>query len=427
MQKMKDSGVEWIGEIPEGWEVSKLKFSAQIISGSTPNSNEPSFWNGDINWITPKDLNDNRIISSSFRTITKEGYLSCGTYLVPKNSVVLSTRAPIGAVGIAGKELCTNQGIKSILCKEGELHYKFLYYYLLINDLVLNSLGNGTTFLELSTTGLENLEIPCPSFKEQCRVVEALDVKNRSLDNIRGLLLDEIQTLEAYKKSVITEAVTKGLDKDAEMKDSEIEWIGEIPKYWEIKPLKHLASINDDTLSEATPDEFEFDYIDIGSVEYGKGILSLESTTFSKAPSRARRMVRSGDIIVSTVRTYLKAITVVPPWEKQLIASTGFAVIRSTGDVEQEFLNYAIQSEQFLSEITKRSRGVSYPAINTSDLAQIKIVIPGNLERIKIVAYLDKKTQTIDEVIAIKRNQLSVLDEYKKSLIYEYVTGKREV
>lgn len=428
MRKMKDSGVEWIGEIPEDWEISKLKFSAQIISGSTPNSNEPSFWNGDINWITPKDLNDNQIISSSFRTITKEGYLSCGTYLVPKNSVVLSTRAPIGAVGIAGKELCTNQGIKSILCKEGELHYKFLYYYLLINDLVLNSLGNGTTFLELSTTGLENLEIPCPSFKEQCRVVEALDVKNRSLDNIRGLLLDEIQTLEAYKKSVITEAVTKGLDKNAEMKDSGIDWIGEIPKHWELRRIKNITVKSERGTSPNYTDDETLTKV-VNQATFSQGFFDKSNIRFSSIPSNeSKGLLKKGDVLIASTGGGVLGKTSYFMENEEYVADGHVTVLRTNQKIHSsKYLFYIFSVNYDLINGILAKGSTNQTELQAAWLSDFKVPCPNIAEQNQIVAYLDNKTQAIDESIDIKRKQLEVLDEYKKSLIYEYVTGKREV
>lgn len=424
VRKMKDSGVEWIGEIPEDWDVSKLKFSAQIISGSTPNSNEPAYWNGDIIWITPKDLYDNQIISSSLRTITKEGYLSCGTTLVPKNSVILSTRAPIGAVGIAGKELCTNQGIKSMLCKEGELHYKYLYYYLLINDLVLNSLGNGTTFLELSTTGLENLEIPCPSFEEQCRVVEALDVKNSSLDNIRGLLLDEIQTLEAYKKSVITEAVTKGLDKNAEMKDSGIEWIGEIPKHWHLVKLKFLT----ETIAKGISPNYTEEELSpvVNQASFSKGYFDY-NLKYCSDELKGEGLLKKNDVLLATTGGGVLGKTFYFQENGKYLASTDVAYLRCKSKEASKFIYYILSVNYDLlnGEFAKGSTNQTH--LQMDRLNNMEIPWPVDNELKDILTKIDHSSETIEEVIAIKQNQLSLLDEYKKSLIYEYVTGKREV
>lgn len=144
--KMKDSGVEWIGEIPEHWEVKRLRRIGKVVNGATPSSGVSHFWDGDIIWVTPTDINDVIVIKKSERTITINGYKSCGTTLIPKGSVILTTRAPIGKAVIAGKELCTNQGCKSIIIHD-YVHSEFLYYQLSLCSEILNSLGTGTTFM----------------------------------------------------------------------------------------------------------------------------------------------------------------------------------------------------------------------------------------------------------------------------------------
>ncbi|ERT57245.1 type I restriction enzyme S subunit [Peptoniphilus koenoeneniae] len=206
--KMKDSGIEWIGEIPKHWEIFKVKYLATILNGSTPNTGKINYWDGDIKWITPKDLFDNKIITDSLKKITKEGYHSCGTNMVPINTILLSTRAPIGTVAIAKTELCTNQGIKSIVCNREKLNYKLLFYYLLTKNEVLNFLGNGTTFMELSTSSLMGLPIPCASINEQNKIVDYLDKKTKSIDEAITAKQKQLEVLEEYKKSLIYEYVT---------------------------------------------------------------------------------------------------------------------------------------------------------------------------------------------------------------------------
>lgn len=302
---------------------------------------------------------------------------------------------------------------------------KYAYYLFRIID--MNWFDNAGTIPCVNNIRLINSSILYPSYKEQRNISNKIDKKVKVLENIESKITIQIQALEDYKKSVITEAVTKGLDKNVEMKDSGIEWIGEIPVDWEVDRLKNLVNYNEQTLKETTNKSYRFKYIDIGSVEYGKGLSPLEIMNFEKAPSRARRIVNEGDIIISTVRTYLKAIAVVPKSDMPIIVSTGFITLRTKGVVEQEYLKYVVQSETFISEISSKSVGVNYPAINAAELINIKIVIPPKEERLKIISHLDKKTRIIDEAVANKQKQLEILEEYKKSLIYEYVTGKKEV
>ena len=210
------------------------------------------------------------------------------------------------------------------------------------------------------------------------------------------------------------------------MRDSGVEWIGEVPEGWEIKPLKSIVSCNDSVLSEETPGGYEFDYIDIGSVKYGVGIVEKERMRFSDAPSRARRVVEKGDVIVSTVRTYLKSIASIPDFKTPLIASTGFAVLRGR-DVYPSFLNFALLSQLFVDEVEARSVGISYPAINATELIAIKVVVPPLPEQRRIAEYLDEKCAAIDGAVDELKRGIEDCKAWKKAIIFEAVTGKKRV
>ena len=195
-----------------------------------------------------------------------------------------------------------------------------------------------------------------------------------------------------------------------EMKDSGIEWIGEIPIEWKLVPIKYVASYNDETLGENTSLEYEFDYIEIGSVEYGKGITQVEHLKFKDAPSRARRIVRKDDIIVSTVRTYLRAIANVQDSDNMQIASTGFVVIRAKA-INPEYLRYSILSESFIGMVEAYSTGISYPAINSSVVVGFKIPIPNSQKQKEIAIFLNDRCRKLDNVIEKTR---ASIEEYKR-------------
>lgn len=206
-----------------------------------------------------------------------------------------------------------------------------------------------------------------------------------------------------------------------EMKDSGIAWIGAMPRAWKMIPLKYLVSYNDEVLSENTDDEFEFDYIEIGSVQYGRGIICTEHIKFKNAPSRARRIVRKDDIIVSTVRTYLKAVATIPACNNALIASTGFIVIRPH-KILPRFMNYALLSESFISLVESHSTGISYPAINSIDVVKFKIPVPCRSEQERIAAFLDAECAEIDTVLEKTRASIEEYKKLKQAVITQAVT-----
>lgn len=207
------------------------------------------------------------------------------------------------------------------------------------------------------------------------------------------------------------------------MKDSGVEWIGELPYTWDCKRIKYLISYNDESLGEDTDFNYEFDYIDIGSVEYGKGITQKQHILFGSAPSRARRIVRANDVILSTVRTYLKAVATVEDSDIPQIASTGFIVMRAKEEaISHKFLNYAVQSDAFVSMVEANSTGISYPAINASDVVEISIPVPGLIEQSRIAGFLDAECAQIDAVIERTRASIEEYKKLKQSVITEAVT-----
>ncbi len=204
-------------------------------------------------------------------------------------------------------------------------------------------------------------------------------------------------------------------------KPSGVDWLGDVPAHWEVKRLKFLATINDETLSETTSPDFEFTYVDIGSVDPVKGIFAVEDKIFETAPSRARRIVRKGDTIVSTVRTYLRAIAPIRTQQSNLIVSTGFAVVRPHA-TDQGFMSYAMCESGFIDSIVARSVGVSYPATNASEIGTIPIPLPNVNEQTVIADFLDHKTGKIDSLIEKKQVMIERLKEKRIALISRTVT-----
>ncbi len=204
-------------------------------------------------------------------------------------------------------------------------------------------------------------------------------------------------------------------------KDSGVEWIGEIPEGWSSSRLKYQVTINDESLPETTDDDYQIKYVDISSVKSGEGIINYQEFLFVNSPSRARRIVRHGDVIVSTVRTYLKSIAKIEDPDENLIVSTGFAVIRPRR-VNSSYLGYAFYSDHLIGEIISRSKGVSYPAINASEIGDISTPIPSNEYQTAIANYLDRKTAEIDELIAQKERLIELYEEEKTAIINQAVT-----
>lgn len=204
-------------------------------------------------------------------------------------------------------------------------------------------------------------------------------------------------------------------------KESGIDWIGEIPEHWMHKPLKYLVECNKNVLSEKTNSDNEIKYIEIGDVSSVDSIRNTTTYLFKDAPSRARRIVKSGDVIISTVRTYLKAIAPISDKFDGFIASTGFAVL-TPQHINSKFLSNAVLCEGLIGDIISLSKGVSYPSITSQDLMDINIPYPPLPEQTAIANYLDHKTAQIDDLISKKQRLIELLHEERTAIINQAVT-----
>lgn len=207
-RKFKDSGVEWIGEIPEGWEVLALKRIFKIIAGATPKSENEAYWDGDIAWITPADYKtEQKYVSFGRRNLSEQGYHACSTVLLPKGSIVFSKRAPIGLVAITERELCTNQGCLGCVPIR-DVSNVFMYYLLSVYTEQFELYGSGTTFKEISANNFANFKLMLPPLSEQQAIASYLDDKTSQIDSLISLKQQKIDELKSYKKSIIYEYVT---------------------------------------------------------------------------------------------------------------------------------------------------------------------------------------------------------------------------
>lgn len=205
-------------------------------------------------------------------------------------------------------------------------------------------------------------------------------------------------------------------------RDSGVDWLDNMPSHWGLKRVKEVAEVNNKTLTEKTPDDYEFEYVDIGSVTYGVKGYATEVMTFGAAPSRARRIVKKGDTIISTVRTYLKAITSIETDMPNLIVSTGFAVITPNKKLHPKFSAYWLMSDLIVDRVYALSTGVSYPAVNASIIGDLFFFIPPLEEQQAIADYLDAKTSQIDRKIELLEGKAEKYTDLKQSLINKTVT-----
>lgn len=427
MRKMKNSGIEWIGEIPAEWGVFPARYAFSEVKVKNTCGEVKNALQFKFGTIIPKSNFDADCEDYVADTITNYTIVEPRTIMI--NGLNLNYDLKSLRVGLVKEKGVITSAYLALKPDENIINAEFANYLFkgYESKMAFHNMGAGIR-LTLGFKEFKNQPILIPEMAEQLKIIGFLDNACAEIDTVIEKTKATIEEYKNLKQSVITQAVTKGIRPNRPMKDSGIEWIGEIPADWETISVKNVATYNDETLGETTNDDYEFDYIEIGSIQHGKGIVQMEHLKFKDAPSRARRIVKENDIIVSTVRTYLKAVAKIDKLNEPTIVSTGFVVIRPiTEKIEPLFLNYAILSDTFISKVESCSVGISYPAINSTEVVKFKISLPPKDEQKEIADYLDKKCSEIDELIAKKTSLLSELESYKKSLIYEYVTGKKEV
>lgn len=425
MREMKNSGISWINEIPENWNVEPIKYNYSLIAGATPESTNVDFWDGDIKWVTPADFKTKDIfVTGGSRNLTAEGYKSCSTSMLPIGSIVFSKRAPIGTVAITADRLCTNQGCLGLVEKSGRVLNKFYFYVISIYGDVFNLFGSGTTFKEISANTFANIKLPTPPIQEQKRIVDFLNAKCAEINSLTADIQTQIDTLEQYKRSVITEAVTKGLNPDGEMKDSGTPWCPLIPIHWKYANPKALFT---QRLDRAYPGDKQLTASQEYGVIYQDEYMELTGTkivTVMKDFSILKH-VEPNDFVIS-MRSFQGGLEYSE--RRGSISSAYVMLIPNNEYVYPPFYRWFFKSSKYINAIQSTSNLVrDGQAMRYANFAQVPLFIIPLDEQKQISEYLDEKVRKIDEILKSKKSQLEILAEYKKSLIYEYVTGKKEV
>lgn len=413
-KKYKESDNEWSKKIPYQWDEKRVKDLFRLVTEKAQANHEYELLSlyASIGVKPRKDLEARGNKASS-----TDDY-----WLVKKGDIVVNKLlAWMGAVGLSEYDGVTSPAydiVRKISDQVDTRYYSYLFRTEIAKQIFKkNSRGIMDMRLRLYFDKLGALTVPFPGIQAQTAIANYLDTKTAQIDKKVGLLRQKLNYYKKLKQALINETVTKGLDDSA----NEI-----IPFHWSIVRVKDLSEINKKNLPESTDFDFSFKYLDISGVTYGSSNLIFEEVSFGSSPSRARRVVHDEDVLISTVRTYLKAITKIKD-SNNIIASTGFAVLSPNDAVFSGFFAYFILSDVFLDQINKVSKGVSYPAVTSTDIGRLFVYLPPKPEQILIANYLDKKTKCIDKIVTYISQQVEHLKELRSNLINDVVTGKFKV
>lgn len=413
----------WFNELPSDWNVVKVKNIFNMISGGTPKSDIEEYWSdSDVIWVTPEDLSKGgKYLDDSIRKISNLGLQNCSANFIKANSIVLSTRAPIGNVKVSTVPFTTNQGCKSLEAKD-KVNITYYYYVIALAREHLNTLGQGTTFLELSNYSLKNVFVPYPHINLQDLIAYYLDTKCNQIDELIVAKKKQISLLEQQRQSIITEAVTKGLNPNVKMKDSGVEWIGEIPEHWEVNKIKFKFDIRKVIQPTKNPTVLSL-------TQRGLKIKDLNDFSGQHAESYDKyQKVEIKDYVMNGM-DLLTGYVDCSPFEG--VTSPDYRVFRIKDNTEchDYYLRY-FQMCYFAKIFYGHGQGVSNFGrwrLQTDVFKEFPIPVPPKDEQFEVREYLDSKEIEIDKALELIKIDIEKLKEYRQTLIYEAVTGKIDV
>lgn len=426
-ERLKDSDVEWLGDVPAHWDVRRLRAAASILSGATPSTGREGYWNGDILWITPDDLGSlqGRRVTDSARKITAEGYASCGTSLAARNSIVMSTRAPIGHLGILAQSGCTNQGCKALV-PNADVSPEYLYEVLKSARPALQSLGQGTTFAELSRAKLGSFRLSIPPLAEQTAIVCFLDHAASRIERYIRAKEKLIALMEEQKQVMVHDAVTGRIDVRTGQpypayKRSGMAWLGDLPDHWQVVRNGRLfAQRNEVGFSELPILEV--------SLKTGVRVRDFDSSNRKQAMSDRGMYKRAvkGDIAYNMMRMWQGAVGVAPV---DGLVSPAYVVAKPLEGTEPRYFDHLFRTSAYMIEVDKYSRGIvkDRNRLYWEDFKRMATPCPPPNEQVLIADAIDRKTRSIRAELRNIRRQITLANEYRTRLLSDVVTGKLDV
>ncbi|OOF55382.1 hypothetical protein BKK56_06490 [Rodentibacter genomosp. 2] len=412
-ESYKDSGVEWLEEVPEHWEVRKVKHIFRLVVEPAPKNNSQELLSvySDIG-VKPRAELEERGNKAS----TTDGY-----WVVKKGDIIINKLlAWMGAIGLSDYNGITSPAY-DVLRPYQKIDGKFFHYLfrtnLCLSEFKKKSRGIMDMRLRLYFEELGNIFVPFPQYSEQQRISQYLDDKTTKIDHAISLAEKQIELLKEHKQILIQRAVTKGLDSNVEMKDSGVEWIGEVPAHWEVKKLKFVLVLSNNKEESKNSDKR---YIGMENVESFTGKIN---DTILSAEGVANSFYKN-EILFGKLRPYLTKSYLA---DFDGVCSTEFLVYKTTQNMNNHFALSIFLSHGFINTVNSSTYGSKMPRANSEFLSNMLLPIPPLEEQQQIAQYLYDKTAKIDYAISLKQQHIEKLKEYKSVLINDVVTGKVRV
>ena len=432
MQGYKNSGIEWIGSIPSDWKLDKIKYMANLYGriGWQGLTSEEYIDEGPF-LVTGVDFCKGRIDWNSCVHISEKRWEQADKIQIKNEDLLITKDGTVGKVAIVNDlngKASLNSGVLLIDLKDK--NSKKYLYWVLCSDVFwtwFNYKNSGnSTILHLYQKDFNEFIYTIPELKEQKLIANFLDKKGSEINAIIEKIENQINLLKDYKKSLITETVTKGLNKNVSMKDSGIEWIGEIPEEWDVSKIKYSLILMG---SGSTPDssnplnyDGEINWIQSGDL-YGKSYITETEKTITKYALHGNKSLKRYIAPFVVVAMYGASVGNIALSQIDSYTNQACCVMKGNNSLDNKYLYYFLIANKH--EMLMLAIGGTQPNISQQLIKNLTIIIPKFNDQLEIVEFLDKKCSEIDSVISKKERQLDLIKEYKKSLIYECVTGKK--
>jgi type I restriction enzyme S subunit len=412
-------------DLPAGWRWTSIGAVAKVVGGSTPKTGEPSYWGGDIPWITPDDLSgfNGKYIERGRRSITPAGYASCSTQIVPAGTVLFTSRAPIGYVAIAKNPLCTNQGFKSFVVTD-DLDPEYLYWYLRGATQLARSLASGTTFLELSGKAASRLPIPLAPRQEQREIVQSIERYRSVLDDASRGLQSGARRLRRYRERILEVAV-HGLMGSPEPSIVTNENALGLPPRWAMSSLGDIAKFITDG-DHNPPKRLTAGVPHLTARNITRGRIDTAGCTFISDADFGRIRKRydpaAGDLLVTSVGTIGR--TAIVPEGMTFSADRNLAAVRLGGSMDPRFFKAVLDTPSSQELLKSLSGATAQPHLYLKDLRKMQVPVPPPSEQVAIADDLERRVSLIDALAAAIEHAAGRADTLWRRLLSEAFRGR---
>jgi len=427
----KNSGVEWQETIPSSWTVWKMTHAFHVVgSGTTPKSDDSEYYEGDIPWVTTSELRES-IITDTVKKITRKALQDVASLRVYPTGTLLFAMygATIGRMGILAIDATVNQACCAF-AKPKTIDTRFAYYWLWMRRPILLKLSAGGGQPNLSQEDLKNIRIPAPALEEQRNIAVFLDRKTERVDELIAKKERQVELLQEKRMGLISHAVTKGLNPKAKMKDSGIEWLGEVPVHWEVSRIAMIADKITNGFVGPTRDIL----VDEGTKYLQSLHIKNNKITFDTeyyvekewSQNHAKSILKRGDVLVVQTGD-IGQVAVVPAEYERANCHALIIVGSKPNKAVGEYLAWVLNSSYGYDSLKSIQTGALHPHLNCTFVREVNVPVPPIEEQKQIAEYIDVQVKTIERLSQKIRESMDKLQEYRTALISAAVTGKIDV